>query len=133
MSKLQLSQTTLYEILTKKVQSLINTKKEFEKICEQIEEQLQRVEAIRQEPIPVEIEPLQVVHREIISTIAGGFYIPQWLVRSIVAILLSLSVSLFFNYRQDREIRAQRYYIETADFHIQDIEAKLKAKGKKKR
>lgn len=131
MSKPQLSQTTLYEILTKKVQSLINTKKEFEKICEQIEEQLQRVEAIHQEPIPVEIEPLQLVHREIISTIAGGFYIPQWLVRSIAAILLSLSVSLFFNYRQDSKIRKQRYQIEAAEDYIQEMEKKLKGKKRK--
>lgn len=124
MKQPQLSQTNLNKILTKEVQSLINTKKEFKKIYEQIEHQLQRVEALHQEPIPVEVEPLQLVHREIISTIAGGFYIPQWLVRSIVAILLSLSVSLFFNYRQDVTIREQRYYIEVAEDHIQKLEGK---------
>ena len=124
MKQPQLSQTNLNKILTQEVQSLINTKKEFKKIYEQIEQQLQRVEAIHQEPIPVEVEPLQLVHREIISTIAGGFYIPQWLVRSIVAILLSLSVSLFFNYRQDVTIREQRYYIEVAEDHIQKLEGK---------
>lgn len=124
MNQPQLSQTNLNKILTKEVQSLINTKKEFKKIYEQIEHQLQRVEALHQEPIPVEVEPLQLVHREIISTIAGGFYIPQWLVRSIVAILLSLSVSLFFNYRQDVTIREQRYYIEVAEDHIQKLEGK---------
>lgn len=131
MSKPQLSQNTLYEILTKEVQSLINTKKEFKKVCEQIEEQLQRVEALHQEPIPVDVEDLQLLHQDMRRTISRGLYVPQWLVRSIVAVLLSLSISLFFNYRQDRKIRAQRYYIETADFHIQDIEAKLKAKKKR--
>lgn len=124
MSKPQLSQTTLYEILTKKVQSLINTEKEFKKVCEQIEEQLQRVEALHEEPIPVDVEDLQLLHQDMSRTISRGLYVPPWLVRSIVAILLSLSLSLFFNYRQDRKIRKQQY-------HIEAMEKKLKSKKRK--
>lgn len=131
MSKPRLSQTTLYETLTKEVQSLSNTKKEFKKVCEQIEGHLQRVEALHEEPIPVDVEDLQLLHQDMSRTISSGLYVPPWLVRSIIAILLGLALSLFFNYRQDRKIRAQRYYIETADFHIQELEAKLKAKKKR--
>ena len=124
MSKPQLSQTTLYATLTKEIQSLINTKKEFKKVCEQIEGQLQRVEALHNEPIPVDVEDLQFVHRQVISTLSEGLYVPQWLVKSIVAILLGLSLSLFFNYRQDRKIRNQKY-------HIEMMEKKLKGKKRK--
>ncbi|MEM9416986.1 MAG: hypothetical protein AAF963_01380 [Bacteroidota bacterium] len=124
MSKPQLSQTTLYEILTKKVQSLINTEKEFKKVCEQIDEQLQRVEALHQEPIPIDVEDLQLLHQDMSRTISRGLYVPQWLVRSIVAILLALSLSLFFNYRQDKKIRKQQY-------HIEAMEKKLKGKKRK--
>ena len=124
MSKLQLSQTALYEILVDEVESLTKTRDNFNKMHSQVEEQLKRMEALHEEPIPVDLIALQKAHNEMIDTLARGFYIPQWLVRSVGAILLSLSVSLFFNYRQDVKIREQRYYIEAAEHHIQKLEGK---------
>ena len=124
MSKLQLSQTALYEILVDEVESLMKTRDNFNKMHKQVEEQLKRMEALHEEPIPVDVMALQVVHDDISHTLSRGFYVPQWLGKSVVAVLLSLSVSLFFNYRQDVKIREQRYYIEIAEDHIQKLEGK---------
>ena len=126
MSKPQLNQSKLYEILVQEVESLKNTSKEHSRLQAQIEAHLQRLESLYKQPIPVDVSAMQVAHAHLSKTLASGLYVPKWLGLSWFVLLVSLSLSALFNYKQYTTNKSQRTYIEHAEAYIEELETNYK-------
>ena len=126
MSKPKLSQTVLYEILVKEIESLKKTKNDYKRVNNQITDHLQRLEALYQQPICVDIEGMKREHENIKTTLQSSLSIPNWLVIVLLCLTVGLGLSVVFNYKQYAKNRYQRAYIEHAEAYIEELEAKSK-------
>lgn len=126
MSKPKLSQTVLYEILVKEIESLKKTKNDYNRMNNQITAHLQRLEALYQQPICVDISSMRAEHENIKTTLHRGLYIPNWLVISLFCLTIGLGLSVGFNYKQYLTNKHQRTYIRHAEAYIEELEAKSK-------
>ena len=128
----KLSQTTLYEILVKEVESLSRTNHAYNELLDKINKHLERLEQLYQKPISVDIEAMQQEHARIQYTLHKGLYIPKWLMITFICLSIGFSLSLAFNCKQYITGNHQRTYIEYADDYIKDLKEQI-AKPKSKR
>jgi predicted transcriptional regulator len=132
MSNPKLSQTAIFEILVSEVESIKNTKGEFNKILTQINAHLIRLEELYKQPIPVDIEAMRQEHERIQSTLARGLYFPKWLVITFLCFVVLFSISIGLNYKQYFTNQEQAELIEQAKEYIQELRGQLaKPKGKR--
>ena len=125
MSQPKLSQTALYEVLVSEIETLKNTKREYDKILNQTSAHLQRLEDLYKEPISVDTEAMCREHARIESTLDRGLYIPQWLGISFLCLSLGFGISIVFNYKQYITTKHQRAYIEHAESYIEELEEQV--------
>ncbi|MGI2298216.1 hypothetical protein ACRRVB_00030 [Candidatus Cardinium hertigii] len=92
-SSSNLSQKVLIEVLVEEIESLKRTKKDYEKILSTTSDYLNRLEVLHNQPIPIDIRPIQKEHANILHTLKRFITIPVWL-----WVILSISIiGLFFS------------------------------------
>ncbi len=132
MSSPKMSQTVLYEILVREVESLKRTKGDFDKILGVISDHLKRLEELYKQPIAVNIDAMVEEHERIKSTLSRGLYLPKWLVITFLSLVLGLRISLFFNYKQYITNNDHLDYIRETHRYIKELEGQV-GKNKHKR
>jgi hypothetical protein len=131
MSQPKLSQHMLYEVLVSEIESLKKSKKDYNKVCDQINVQLSRLESLYQQPICVDTEAMRSEHEKLKATLRQGLYIPKWLGISFFCLVIGFGISVFFNYKQYVVNKHQHAYIEDAEGYINKLEKDLKAKKRR--
>ena len=125
MSGPKLTQTELVNVLVAEIESFKTTKKSYNDIAQENSQHLKRLEDLYNKPISVDTEAMRQEHARIQQTLHKGLYIPRWLGVSFICIIVALSFSLAFNYRQHVTSKYQRAYMEQAKSYIEELEQQL--------
>ena len=125
MSGPKLTQTALLEVLVSEIQSFKNTKGDYDKILKETSAHLNRLEDLYQKPISVNTEAMRQEHIRIQSTLHKGLYIPKWLGIGSFCLLIALSISLCFNYKQYSSLKEERNYTKELELYIKKLKEKM--------
>jgi hypothetical protein len=99
-SSSNLSQKVLIEVLVEEIESLKHTKKDYEKILSTTTAHLSRLEELHNQPISIDIGPIQKEHADIRHTLKGFITIPVWLWVTLSISIIGLFLSSWYNYHQ---------------------------------
>lgn len=112
MSQPKLTQSVLLEVLVAEIESFKKTKESYGKILTQTTEHLERLEKLYRQSIHVDIAAMQQEHASIQETLRKGLYLPRWIVAIILGLLVSMTISLSFNYKYFKLNQDAKNYID---------------------
>lgn len=99
-SSSNLSQKVLIEVLVQEIESLKRSKKDYEKILSTTTDHLKRLEHLYNQPVPIDIGPMQKEHVNILHTLQRFITIPVWLWVTLSISVVGLFLSGWYNYHQ---------------------------------
>lgn len=126
-SSSNLSQKVLIEVLVEEIESLKRAKKDYEKILSTTTDHLNRLEVLHNQPIPIDIGPMQKEHDDIRHTLKRFITIPVWLWVTSSISIVGLFFSSWYNYHQ----YIQRIELEKGFKYYYNAYQKLSKAGKK--
>lgn len=104
-SSSNLSQKILIEVLVEEIESLKRSKKDYEKILSTTTDHLKRLEHLYNQPVPIDMVPIQKEHAAIRHTLKHFITIPVWLWVILSTSIIGLFLSSWYNYHQYIRLR----------------------------